>query len=613
MVPYSGFFNRYAALREFAPGGITVTEPAGSDQPIVRLPTATTGFVGRTLRGPVNQPVRVRSFAEFQQVFGGLWQPSMLAYAVEQFFDNGGRDAVVVRLVNGGAPATMSLPCGEETLTLEARSPGSREVLRASVDYDNIATGEEDRFNLVVQRVRTLGSEHIEDQEIFRRLSTVPGTARFVAGALQESQLVRVRGTVPATRPDRTFRPGARHPIGYVDSNPDGDDGAPLTDYDVIGSAERGTGLFALGSIDDLHFVCIPPHARDRDLGVSVLLVAAQFCRERRALLVVDPPCGWQSCEDVVSGLRELAFQSDHAFMCFPRIQAFDRLRGRPETFANCGAVAGAIARMDAHRPPWTNDPDDQLLLRPGTRPLQQLSEVECQRLAAQGVNALYSLRSSGAASASLKTLARGSGQGPDSALLTARRRQLLVINSIEQGTRWARFEGRDRNTWPRIARQVRTFLFGLAASGAFGRGSDLQPCEVVCDQRLNGDPELAAGIVNFLVALPAVRPGEYRTFLLTHRPDGTTVRPVKSHALVPGTRLDVPEPEIPPVGAETSSLDDTVPRRTLAQELFAPVPEQRPAAPSDVLLPEAAAARRFDLDLITRLNGEPERRGQRF
>ena len=49
-----------------------------------------------------------------------------------------------------------------------------------------------------------------------------------------------------ATRPDRTFRAGSRHPIGYVDSNPDGDDGAPLTDYDVIGSPEAGTGLFAL-------------------------------------------------------------------------------------------------------------------------------------------------------------------------------------------------------------------------------------------------------------------------------------------------------------------------------------------------------------------------------
>ncbi len=293
-------------MRNAVGSGISVIEAAGADQPIARLPTATTGFVGRTLRGPVNRPVRIRNYADFQQVFGGLWQPSTLSYAVEQFFDNGGREAVVVRVANGGTPATISLPCGDGTLTLEALSPGSREVLRASIDYDNIGANEDDRFNLVVQRVRTLGSEHIEDQEIFRRLSIVAGTTRHVVNALQESTLVRVRGAVPASRPERTFRAGARHPIGYVDSNPDGTDGAPLTDYDLIGSAERGTGLFALKAVEDLHFLCIPPPARDRDVGPSVLLVAAQFCRDRRALLVVDPPSSWENSDAALQGLREL-------------------------------------------------------------------------------------------------------------------------------------------------------------------------------------------------------------------------------------------------------------------------------------------------------------------
>jgi hypothetical protein len=598
-------------LRDISNGGITVTETVGSDQPIVRLPTATTGFVGRALRGPVNHPVRVRNFAEFQQVFGGLWQPSMLGYAVEQFFDNGGREASIVRVVNGGAPATISLPCGEHTLTLEALSPGSREVLRASVDYDNITAGEPDRFNLVVQRLRTRGSEHIEDQEIFRRVSTKPGTTRFVTSALQESMLVRVRGDVPETRPDRTFRPGARHPIGYVDSNPDGDDGAPLTDYDLIGSAERGTGLFALRSVEDLHFVCLPPPMRDRDWGPSVLLVAAQFCRDQRALLLVDPPAHWESCDDVVQGLREFALQSDHALMCFPRIQAFDRLRGRHEPFANSAAVAGALARMDANRSPWEATADEQVMLRPGTRPLRMLNEADCARLSAHGVNPLQSVRPSAGVAPALKTLARGSGAGLDSSLLTLRRRHLLAINSIEQGTRWARFEGRDRNTWPRLARQVRTFLMGLTASGAFGTGAEIQAAEVVCDERIHDPMDLEAGAVHCLVSLPGPRPGTFRSWMITHRLEGTTVRPVRSRQLPPDLLLTVHEPVRTPLGDPT--LEDTAPRRTLAQELFAPKPDQRPALASLLPVPEAAAARRLDLNLIARLHGEPERRGERF
>lgn len=598
-------------MRELAQGGITVTTAVGADQPIVRLPTATTGFVGRALRGPVNRAVRVRSFAEYAQVFGGLWQPSMLAYAVEQFFDNGGREAVIVRVVNGGRPATISLPCGRAVLTLEALSPGSREVLRASVDYDNIGLGEDDRFNLILQRVHALGSEHVEDQEIFRRVSTDPGTTRFVAAALQESQLVRVRGAVPEARPDRTLSPGARHPIAYVDSNPDGDDGAPLTDYDLIGSAERGTGLFALRDVEDLHFLCIPPPARDRDIGPGVLLVAAQFCRDRRALLLVDPPATWQTVDEALHGLRELAFQSDHAFMCFPRVQAFDRLRGRYEAFANSAAVAGAIARMDAHRSPWDGAPDEQILLRPGTRPLHLLADAECQRLAAQGINPLHGVRAGVAATAPLKTLARGSGSGPESSLLTFRRRDLLTLNSIQQGTRWARFETRDRNTWSRLERQVRSFLAGLVASGAFGKHPDLQLFEVVCDERLHTDEDFASGTVNCLISLPGLRAGQLRSFMLLHRLDGSRLRPVQARDLPPGTRFTVRERL--PADNPAPGIDAAAPRRTLAQELFASLPDPRPATASDLLRPEAAAARRLDLNFIAWLYGNPERRSERF
>jgi hypothetical protein len=425
-----------------------------------------------------------------------------------------------------------------------------------------------------------------------------------------------VRGEVPAMRPDRTFRPGARHPIGYIDSNPDGDDGAPLTDYDLIGSAEKGTGLFALRSVEDLHFVCVPPPVRDRDVGPGVLLVAAQFCRDHRALLLVDPPASWQTCDDALQGLRDLALTSDHALMCFPRVQAFDRLRGRLETFANGGAVAGALARLDGVRSPWDGGPQEPLLLRPGTRPLLVLTDAECQRLGAHGVNPLHAMRLGGASVLPLRTLARGTGAGADASLLTMRRRQLLVLNSIEQGTRWARFEARDRHTWARITRQVRTFLLRLAASGAFGRDGHLQPGEVVCDARINDELDLAAGRVHCLVALPATRPGEFHSFMITHRFDGTIVRSVKSRPLPEGTRFSVHGPiaVAQPPAADSHAAGVS---RTLAQELFATVPKTPPATTTPTtsvrLDAESTAPRRLDLNLVARLYGDPVRRGERF
>jgi hypothetical protein len=186
----------------------------------------------------------------------------------------------------------------------------------------------------------------------------------------------------------------------------------------------------------------------------------------------------------------------------------------------------------------------------------------------------------------------------------------LLTLNSIESGTRWARFAGRDRNTWPRLARQVHTFLLGLAASGAFGKAADLQQFEVVCDERVNTVDDVRNGVVHCLVSLPTPRIGEYRSFMFTHRLEGSAVRAVKSRELPPDTRFTVRERPRPGID---DSLEDTAPRRTLAQELFAPMPDQRPAASSDALRPEAAAARRLDLNLIARLYGEAERRGDRF
>src|ERR1700688_2841182 len=76
---------------------------------IKRAATAVTAFVGRTLKGPVNQPIAIGSFDDYQRVFGGLWQPSMLSYALEQYFQNGGPGAIVVRVCNGCYCPTLRL------------------------------------------------------------------------------------------------------------------------------------------------------------------------------------------------------------------------------------------------------------------------------------------------------------------------------------------------------------------------------------------------------------------------------------------------------------------------------------------------------------------------
>ncbi|MEA3189684.1 MAG: uncharacterized protein QOD77_266 [Thermoplasmata archaeon] len=80
--------------------GVYIEEVPSDVKTIVGVATARTAFVGRALRGPLDEPVRITSFGDFERRFGGLWRASTLGYAVRQYFQNGGGDAVIVRVSN---------------------------------------------------------------------------------------------------------------------------------------------------------------------------------------------------------------------------------------------------------------------------------------------------------------------------------------------------------------------------------------------------------------------------------------------------------------------------------------------------------------------------------
>ena len=511
---------------------LQVAEERGPDQSISRLATARTAFVGRTLRGPVNRPVFIKSFAEFQLVFGGLWQPSLLGYAVEQFFDNGGREALIVRVANGARSATLTLKAGEQALHLQALRPGTREFLRASVDFDNIAPDELEVFNLTVQRVRAQGTGQVDDQEIFHRLSVTQTDERYFPTAIARSALIRLVGEMPARRPDRTLDPASGLATAYVNSNSDGDDGAPLTDYDLIGSSLEHTGVFALQQADYFNFLCIPPLSRDRDVGPSALLVAARYCKERRALLIVDPPSMWQTADDALNGLRDWNLSNENALMYFPRVLAHDKLRGHFESFAPCGVVAGMLARCDEASPVWLSAEREEPILRPGFRPACLVGEDRRLRLASLGVNTLQAVRSAARMNVRLRTLAAGNTANADWRYLSARRFALFILGSIEQGTRWVVAAGSSAEVADHVTAQVRAFFEGLHASGSFGTRRLEEAFFVICDERVNNSSALSCGEVRFVIGFAASRENEFHCFRISHSAAGSKVQPVSLNRL---------------------------------------------------------------------------------
>lgn len=91
--------------------GVTVVEVDGRSAPtITTAPTSIAGLVVRSQRGAPDRAVRVRGFADFLSVFGSYTPEAFGAYAVRGFFDNGGSDAYIVRVVGAGAvPAAANV------------------------------------------------------------------------------------------------------------------------------------------------------------------------------------------------------------------------------------------------------------------------------------------------------------------------------------------------------------------------------------------------------------------------------------------------------------------------------------------------------------------------
>jgi len=78
--------------------GVYIEEIPSGVRTIVGVATSITAFIGRTLRGPVNESVTINSFADFERLFGGLNVNYPLSYAVRDFYLNGGSQAIIVRL-----------------------------------------------------------------------------------------------------------------------------------------------------------------------------------------------------------------------------------------------------------------------------------------------------------------------------------------------------------------------------------------------------------------------------------------------------------------------------------------------------------------------------------
>jgi uncharacterized protein len=230
--------------------GVYIEEIPSGVRTIAGVSTSVAAFLGFFSRGPMDRAVQLFNMGDFTRLLGGLDARSEAAYAISQFFLNGGTEAWVVRTAAGAtSPAAVALRDravgGTTVLRVTASDEGAwGNEVRLDVDH---ATTEPDRtFNLVVtEQASVAGRIQAVKTETFRNLvldADRPEHAVEVVGA--GSALVRlslVGSATSAARPAET---------GTVSSAIDADLLGSLASTDTMTVSLDGTeiGEVSLGS-----------------------------------------------------------------------------------------------------------------------------------------------------------------------------------------------------------------------------------------------------------------------------------------------------------------------------------------------------------------------------
>jgi len=519
--------------------GVYIEELPSGVRTIAGVATSIAAFVGRTWRGPVDEPVMLFSYADYERQFGGLWRDSTVSYAVQQFFQNGGSQAIVVRTatraaragVNAAAAATLDLGGGNH---LVAASPGSwGRNLVATVDWNtkdkDLPTPpphDDNLFNLTLFDDPNIKADKYKlggsgMREAFLNVSRETTSPRFVTTVLaQQSVLARVSG-VGGARPGETTNPVAADPgvLGLAFDSASGEDGGDLLDSDVVGDENGKTGIYALKKADIFNLLCLPPltaGGSGTDIAMATWTSAAALCRDRRAFLIVDAPNNWTVTSAVSSIGNFSAVDRNHSAIYFPRLLAPDPLQeNKLEMFAACGAVAGIYSRTDTARGVWKAPAGIDSTLQgvlglwingaPGN-----LIDGEVGELNPVGINSLRGLPVIGQVVWGARTLEGADTLASQWKYVPVRRLALYLEESLFRGTQWVVFEPNDEPLWAQIRLNVGAFMQTLFRQGAFQGSTPKEAYFVKCSSETTTQNDIDNGRVNIVVGFAPLKPAEF-------------------------------------------------------------------------------------------------------
>ncbi len=518
----------------YATPGVYVEEVPARNKPIEGVSTSTAAFVGLAPGGPLNRPVQVSNWSQFERMYtdpanpgdGPFMEGAYLAHAVNGFFANGGTLCWVVRVShtngNGAAEGRAPLPAAsnpKEIALLATAKAGVEDYAKVEVtveppqpkaqgssadsgaddgkgsakdDGAGNGSGSGKTYTVTI----TAGRQHEE----FNHVATT-GLATL------ESQLVEFKlGTE-----DQELEPS---PGTYFLSAPP----VPVSDVttlDLEGNVTRREGLGSLAAIEDISMVCVPDimsiAVHDgtalRDAQGKVI-AHCEAMADRMAIL--DTPPDLIPSDALDWRVNQAGYDSKQATLYYPWLEVMNPLTGQPVLVPPCGHVAGIWARTDSTRGVHKAPANEAILSITGLG--FQVTAAEQGDLNRSGLNCIRSFPGRGIRVWGARTIS----SDPEWRYVNVRRLFNYVSDSIMQGTQWAVFEPNDERLWIQLQIAVTNFLTIAWRNGALFGGKPEDAFYVKCDTETNPPEMIDAGQVTTEVGIAPVKPAEFVVFKIS-------------------------------------------------------------------------------------------------
>lgn len=504
--------------------GIYIQELASSSHPITAAPTSITVFVGYTAPFktivPWNTAVQIFSFTDYERLFGGLYTSgaieSHIAYAVYQFFLNGGSNAYVVPLQpkyydsSGNAQGPVlpaSITVGP--LTFTALEP--IDLIPMSVTINNIQTTFQIADTADVQiRYGSRG-------ETYRRVNLNPNDPNFVGSRIGK---VNPNGTPsgPSQLVTVSVAPGVQSglvQIGQatlVNPSPVDPSWTTFSESDFAPVFQQDSSL---DKVPIFNLLMVPGVA---DNGISSQALA--FCERKLAFVIMDPPPqdsadGYGTAQlPMIGNDIQLSIipKSANGALYFPYLQSSDPLTSAVLHYPPGGYVAGIYAATDNNRGVWKAPAGLQTVIPSsvGVVDTGRMTDMRHGTLNPLGVNCLRDFPGIGTVVYGARTLVTDNPAFEQWRYVPVRRMALFLEQTFYQNLTWVVFEPNDEPLWVAIRGSIESFMLSLFHQGAFQGNTPSQAFQVLCDSSTTTQQDIDNGIVNIIVAFAPLKPAEF-------------------------------------------------------------------------------------------------------